>query len=373
MPSRPPDQIRLESEAGTLDVFNSLECVSDILAPAQCGFDVGDDGSFDTLADVVAHGKAFKVYLNDRLRLTGRVYVNEIPVDVTSGTTVNLVVRSILADAHYASADPKVRVQDTSIADFLVAIYAPLGLTRDDFIFDADLERDLMTGVPTKGGAAPADLEPIKLDAAKVNPPESIYEAASKHLKRFGLMHWDTPEGNVYVGAPDDQQRPLYRILCKRGAAAAANNVLSVKRIADWSDVPSQIRVFGGGGVKDVAQAPFGSSNQFTDVVQAGFVRPVLILNEGARSQVEVDAQARRERSKRSMRKDAYEITIDGWSYWDGSRAIPWAINTTADVDVDVIGGPQGLYFVHRVVCRYDTEGAPVTTVNVVGQGIWTV
>jgi hypothetical protein len=71
----------------------------------------------------------------------------------------------------------------------------------------------------------------------------------------------------------------------------------------------------------------------------------VLILNEGARSQAQVDAQARRERSKRSMKKDAYEITIDGWSYWDGANAIPWGINTTADVDVDVIGGPQGLYY----------------------------
>jgi prophage tail gpP-like protein len=97
----------------------------------------------------------------------------------------------------------------------------------------------------------------------------------------------------------------------------------------------------------------------------------VIILNEGARSQAQVDAQARRERSQRSRRKDAYEITVDGWSYWDGARAIPWAINTTADVDVDVVGGPQGLYYVHRVTCRYDAQGAPVTTLNVVAQGIW--
>src|ERR1700729_1610008 len=113
MPSRPPDQIRLESEAGTLDTFNALECVNDILAPAQCGFDIGDDDTFESLESVVAHGKPFKVYLNDRLRLTGRVYVNEIPIQPESGSTVNLVVRSILADAHYASADPKIRVQDT--------------------------------------------------------------------------------------------------------------------------------------------------------------------------------------------------------------------------------------------------------------------
>jgi hypothetical protein len=101
---------------------DALECVNDIFAPAQCGFDVGDDDSYDSLADLVKHGKSFKVYLNDRLRMTGRVYVNEIPVDPTSGSTVNLVVRSILADAHYASADPTARVQDTAIADFLLAI-----------------------------------------------------------------------------------------------------------------------------------------------------------------------------------------------------------------------------------------------------------
>jgi prophage tail gpP-like protein len=299
--------------------------------------------------------------------------VNEIPIEPTSGSTLNLVVRSILADAHYASANPKTRVQGTSIKTFLLALYAPLGVSASDFVFAANVERDLMTGVPTKGGAPPVDLEPIKLEAAKVNPPESIYEAASKHLKRFGLMHWDTPNGQIYVGAPDDQQRPLYKIQCKRGAAAQANNVLTVKRIADWSDVPSEVRVYGGIGVKDVAYAPLGSTAPWTDVVQAGFNRPVIILNDAARSQAQVASQANRERSQRSRKKDAYEVTIDGWSYWDGSQAIPWGVNTTVDVDVDVIGGPQGLYYIHRVACRYDTTGAPVTSLNVVAQGIWAV
>src|SRR5262249_16649732 len=150
-------------------------------------------------------GKPFKVYLNDRLRLTGRVLAQEIPGNAATGSTIQIVVRTKVADAYYTSATLETKVEKTSIKDFLVALYKPLGFTADDFVFKANVERDLMTGVGTKGEAKPAELEPIKLEQAKVHPPETIFEAASRHLKRYGLMHWDTPDGKIFVGAPDDE------------------------------------------------------------------------------------------------------------------------------------------------------------------------
>lgn len=372
MGNRPPDRIRLECEAGTLDRFNSLEITNDISGPSEASFDIGDDGSWPTLADVVAHGKPFKVWLNDRLRLTGRAYANEVPTDASEGTSVNVTVRTILADAHYASAETWVRVQNVSIKDFLLQLYAPLGVGASAFVFNADVERDLMTGVGAKGAAAPANLDPIKLDQAKVNPPESIYDAAAKHLKRFGLMHWDTPGGKIYVGAPDDTQQPVYRLICKRGTRGQGNNVLTCRRVADWSDVPSEVRLYGGTGSKDVAKAPLKAIAGHPDVQKAGFYRPVILVNEAAKAGAQLDAQSLRERATRSLRKDAFEVTVDSWGYWDGSSSttIPWATNTTVDVDVDAVGGPLGLYYIHRVGCRYDAGGAPLASLSLVGQGI---
>ena len=58
---------------------------------------------------------------------------------------------------------------------------------------------------------------------------------------------------------------------------------------------------------------------------------------EGLRTQARAEAQARRELAARSKMKDAWEHTVDEWTYWDGGRAIPWTFNATVDVDVDTI------------------------------------
>lgn len=372
MANRPPESVRLESEAGTLDVFNSLIITNDLFAPAECVFDVGDDGSFPQLERILAHGKTFRVFLNDRLRLTGRIYAQEVPGSAQSGTSVNIVVRTKLADAYYASADPAVRVEKTSIRDYLLALYAPLGFGAADFVFKANVERDVMTGVGTRGERAPANLDPIKLEQAKVSPPESIFVAASKQLRRFGLLHWDTPDGRIFVGVPDDAQEPLYRLVCKRDWRSYENNLIDFRRVADWSEVPSAITVHGGMGAKDVAKAKLRGAAEWADV-KAEFHRPVTLVNEGAKTQAQVEAQARRERAARSKRKDAYEITTDAWSYWDGESAVPYALNTTADVDVDAVGGPRGRYYVYRVSCRQDAQSARTTNLSVVAPGVFEV
>ncbi len=370
---RPDDRIRVESEDGAFDRFNAIEVVNDIMAPSQCIFDVGDDGTFEELKDVIAHGKRFRVYMNDQLRLTGRVIAQEVPISATAGATVTVTVRTLLADAYYSSADPKTRVEKTTIKDFLLALYRPLGIAEADFVLKASLERDLMTGVGTRGETAPANLDAIKVDQARVSPPETIFEAAAKHLRRYGLLHWDTPDGKIYVGAPDDAQRPLYRFLCKRGAAAAGNNTLEARRAVDWSDVPSEVRIYGGQGAKDIVGAKLKGAAEWADVKTAGFYRPVYLLNEGAKTQAQVEAQARRERANRSKRKDTWDMPVDGWSYWNGDVAIPYGINTTADVDVDATGGPAGRYYIHRVSCREDASNGRTSMLSMVAPGIFEV
>lgn len=359
----------MECEAGSFDKFNSIEIVNDITGPAQCGFEIGDDRSFERIAKIVAHGKPIKVFVNDGLRLTGRVYVNDLPGSA-AGTTLNVVVRDLLADAVFASADPKTRVEKTTIRDFLIALWRPLGVTVNDFIFNAALERDLMTGVPTRGGKAPADLEAIKADQAKINPPETIKEASDRHLRRHGLMLWSTPSGRLWVGSPDDRQRPLYRLISKRWPNGGGNNVRDFRATRDWTDVPSELRVFGGQGGKDILKASVKAFEAWLDVIDAGFYRPVWLVNEALPNQAQVDRAARREMATRSKRKDAWTFTVDNWTYWNGSYAVPWANNTTADLDVDAVGGPAGRHYIHRVSLRGDAQSARSATVELVAPGI---
>lgn len=371
---RPVDRITVESEQGIFDRFNSIEITNELGAPTQCVMDVGDDGSYASLADVIGHGRRFRVYLNDKLRMTGRVYIPNTNGNANAGSTTQLTIRGVMADAFFASADPAVRVEKSTIRDFLLKLYAPMGLVERDFVFRADVERDLMTGRSTRGAAPPADLRRMTAKEAKVNPPETIREAAEKHLKRYGLTHWETPDGRVYVGAPDDQQLPLYRFASKRGRGSHANNLLEWQRVADWSDVPSEVNVHGALIGEDFKNRKcVKTSATWPDVQAAGFHRPVLIMDDGSRSASIAQSRANRERTNRSKRKDCYELTVDGWSFWDGASAIPYGINTTCDVDIDAIGSPAGLYYIHRISCVGSSNDGATTSLSIVAPGIFEV
>jgi prophage tail gpP-like protein len=370
---RKPDRVRIEGPRGSFSRFNSINITNDITAPSEASFDVGDDGSWAELADILKHGTRFRVFLNDRLRMTGRVHVRQSPTSTGGGAVIQVTIRTKLSDARFASADPRTRVENTSIGDFIYALYKPLGYERDAFVFAANVERNVMTGVGAKGIVAPADLEPIKQDQAKVNPPETIFDAAARHLKRYGLMHWDTPNGQIYVGRPDDQQQPIYDLRLRRGSAGRGNNLASAQRVQDWSDAPTTVTVFGTRNGKDLFNAPLRGGAGNIDIIDAGFYRPVLIQNESAKNQAQVDSQAKRERSARSKKLDAWECAVDGWSYWDGQKQIPWGTNTTANLSVDTAGGAQGRYYLQKVAVSLTPGGGQTASLSLVAPGTWEI
>ena len=376
MARRPDDAVVVETPSGAFDRFQSLELTTDLLDAAVLSFEVGDDDSAELLERMLAPGREVRVYVNGLLQFTGRAEVNEAPTTADGGATVQVVCRTKMADARYASADPRLSLSGVSIRDFILRLYEPLGYGPGDFVFAPAADRDLVTG--KRGGAEdPVDLEPLKAEQAKVNPPETIFAAAERHLKRHHLMHWDAADGRILVGRPDDGQQPTYRFLCRRGAGSAGNNVLGARRVVDWSEVPSEVWVFGGTGGKDVTRASLRGVSADLDLLAAAastghFARPVLIPAEGAKTQAQVDAQAIRERAARSRRKDAWETDHDAWTWWPGSGAtVPLAINTTADVDVDTAtGSARGRYLLARVSRALSAEGAAAARVSLLAPGV---
>jgi prophage tail gpP-like protein len=375
MATRQPDKIEVLTSEGTLDKFSSLEIRNDIAGPTEASFELGDDGAWSELKSVVTPGSSVIVRLNGKLRLTGRAEVAEVPGDAGSGMAIRLTVRTKMSDARYASADPSVKVKDSSIKDFVLACYAPLGYTESDFAFAPFVARDLMTG--EAGGAAPPfELEPIQEDQAKVNPPETIFEAVERHLRRHRATHWDSPDGRIIVGAPDETQAPKYRLQCKRGPASKANNVLRFNRIADWSEVPSEIVVYGQTSGRDITRASVKGVVEFGPVKDVAgktrhFTRKVILADQATKSLQQAEQKARRELSSRIRRYDAWEFTVDGWSYFDGTKQIPWATNTTTDVDVETLGGVQGRYLIHAVSCSLSTAASATTRLTLSGPGVW--
>lgn len=377
MAQRRADAVRVESLDGdgagpaSFDRFTTLQLSNDLTAPSYAAFELGDDGSWPELADRVRHGRQFRVFVNDQPRMTGRVKVRDAQVDAEGGSAIRFTVQTKLSDALVGSADPRIAQKDLTLKEYLLRLYEPLGFVESDFVFDPRAGRDLLTGAESPGGKSPPDIERIDEERARVNPPEPPFMAADRHLRRHGLMHWDSPDGKIVVGAPNDDQPPRYTLRMLRGRGGQANNLLSFGRTEDWSQVPSLLGVYGSGSKAGFARAKVGALVQDDDVVEAGFYHPVIITADSIATQRLALAAARRELSARQRDKDVITARIDGLSYWTGSERIGWATDTVADVLVDVLGGVVGEYLVHQVMLDRTPSEGDVTSITASRRGLW--
>lgn len=375
---RPRDKVRVAIIAsdtvagGDLDNFTSLVIRNDITMPSEASFELGDDGSWASMGEVFQPGVRFQVYVNDSPKLRGRVEMNDAPLDPDAGAVIRFTVRTKLSDAMYAGANQGIRVQGASIQDFILALYAPLGYRASDFLFLQGTARNLMTGKSEITGETPKDLERIKVSEARVKPPETIYAAADRHLRRHGLMHWDGPNGQIVVGAPGDTQNPIYTFNMFRDPQRSyLNNAMGVTRTQDWSGVPSSVNVYGRGGKRGFTRKGVGATANDLDVTNANFYRPLHILAEGIRTNELAARAASRELAARSRRKDGFGIATDGFSFWDGQETVDYAPDTVARINTDVAGGTSSAYYVHAVSLTRDAKGGDTATLELVKRGIW--
>lgn len=374
MKLRPLDNIVLEGEFGRFDRFEAIELTHDLLASSSCKVKLGDDASFKQLEPIVSPGAKFKIFLNGLLQFTGRVDSFEAPGG-SEATNIELTLRTKMADARYASADPRINVKGATLKQFILELYAPFGYLEPDFQFAAAADADIVTGV-IKGAPAPVDLATIQLDQAKVQPPETVYDAASRHLKRHHMQHWDGADGRILVGTPDDKQDPRYRLMMARGIQSQGNNILDFKRVRDWSEAASVVWAFGGTPTKDVYKDPIKAEDRDPELEAVfarnqHFHRPVLIPNAGSKTIPMAEAAAKRERLARARRKDAWELKVDGWTYWSGGQPVPYAINTTVEIDIHTVGAPKGRYLITKLARSLTPEDGPTTMIEVVAPGVW--
>lgn len=369
------DEVVIESDSGagfdfSCDRATSFEIVNDLLQPTQCLVEFGDDGTWAKVTDALAIGGKFRVSINGQLRMKGRMISPRMPLSADTGATAQMTIRSVMADAQYASCSPTISIRKGTLRDVVLEAYAPLGLTDADFIFDAATAVDLMTGRGV--GSRNVVLDDMKEDQAKVAPPESIYNFVERHLNRHHLSHWDSVDGRIVVGAPDDTQASIYSLRALTGPKAQWNNIVSAERIADYEQVPSILGVFGVGGGKAYAKAKVRAVQEDATLTAAGIYRPVLIIDEGIKTQGQAESRAAREMSVRSRQRDAWRIELDGASYWDGEKSIPWGIDAVADVQCALASGPaSGAYLITRCAIRGDADAGYTTTLDLVAKGIW--
>lgn len=374
------DRVRVEAigvpgsqaAAFNFEDFTSFGLHNTMLGPSECSFELGDDTGYERLSQYLKLGARFRVFVNDRLRLTSRIEQHDAALKADSSMTESFTVRTKLTDAIASSAPLNVRVHNVSIKQFLLAIYASVGVTEADFDFRGDVSRDLITGRSSRGKAPPRPLEPLKEEEQKVQPPESVFAAADRYLRRQGLMHWDGPDGRIVVAAPDDQQSPLYILQCLRGAAGQYNNVLEIERSQDVSEAPTELGVFGTGkGKAGFASVKGAAVVSNPELIAAGFTRRFAILDESMASHELALRRAQRELALKNRGLEKIVVTVDGLAYRDGRDPIPWAPDTTADVLADMIGGALGVYYVEDVMMVRNATDGDKSRLTLCPRGVW--
>lgn len=378
MQRRPTDVLKVEllgsapGAKGVLTNFTSAEIALDLFAPSEASFEMGDDGTWQSGASgSVKPGARYCVTLNGRKMLTGAVHSNDVPVDAPAGAVVRFTIRTKLAEAMYRSADQKIAVKNATLRDFVLAAYAPLGYDEESFIFNADLSRNLRTGKPIKGKSTGIQLAKLTVDEARVSPPEPIFGAVDRHLRRFGLMHWDGPDDTIVIGFPDQGMPPTYVLSARRRSRSGTNNVIGATRSQDYSSSASEVNVYGTSAAKrDFARARISGHAVDPDLIAAGFDRPVNILAEQMLNSTAATNAAWRELSERRQNKDKFITELDGLSYWDGNRLINYAPDTMASYETDVAGGSLGNYYVTRAVLRRDASRGDVAHLTCLKAGI---
>lgn len=371
--------------------WTSLSLTSSILKPAEASFELGDQTGWDRLVELVDLGGQFRVFVDDRLRMTGRIEAKNSVSDARQSATQRFTIRTKLSDALYSGAPQNVRLQGRTMREFILALYADLGLTEADFDFRGNVSRDVMTGRITRGPDAhsrrrgidgrliadpPAGFEALEEteENTKVQPPESIFEAADRHLRRHGLLHWDGPDGRIVVAPPNDMQDALGTLRSIRGEDGGAgqfNNVLSLERDQDVSEAPTEMGVFGMGGKAGFARASVSAVVRNQALIDRGFTRRAAVLDEALTSKAIARHRACREFVTRSRGLDRITVVVDGLSYRDGGDPAPWAPDTTVDVFDDTLGGVLGIYYIEETQMQRDAANGDVTRLSLVKQGVW--
>lgn len=351
--------------------WTSCRISSGIATPAEASFELGDEGGWDRIKKYCDLGAEFIVMVDDRPRFVGRVEALSATSDAKQSATQSFVVRTKLSDAAYASAPQGLQLKGASIKQFVLACYQPLGLTAASFDFRGDVSRDLMTGKSTKGGKAPKNLEPLKAETAKVNPPETIFAAVDRHLRRHGFLHWDGPDGRVVVAAPDDQQEPAFALCSYRPPYGQMNNIKSIERVHDVSQSPTVLGIFGVGGSVSFAKTKISQVLFNQDLIDRGFRRNVVIVDEALRTPAIAASRANREFSTRNRALDRLTVTVDGLSYPEGGVLLPWAHDTVIDITAAQMGGAIGSYYVEEVEMTRNPGDGDNTKITLVKQGVW--
>ena len=148
---------------------------------------------------------------------------------------------------------------------------------------------------------------------------------------------------------------------------------LTAEWIRDLSAVPTVLGVFGEGSKAGYAKSKVRALITDQDAVDAQFYRPVLIIADGITTQAQAEHAAQQEMSTRRLHKDAWTMTVDGLSSWDGSASVPFAIDSPVAVSCGLAAASNGGYYCTKAVMHRSPDNGDTTDLTLIRRGVWVI
>ena len=97
----------------------------------------------------------------------------------------------------------------------------------------------------------------------------------------------------------------------------------------------------------------------------------MMMVNEAIKTDELARRHARRELVNRSKSIDAWSVEMDGLTFWNGSKFIPYGIDTVAEIDSSLAGGPAGAYLLHSITLSRNVAQGDTASLKLLKRGIW--
>lgn len=210
-------------------------------------------------------------------------------------------------------------------------------------------------------GLTASDVQRVALAEARPQAGETVWTFLARHAERFGLGLWFDPIGRLVVSTPDYGGSPLHRIVRRLSHDPSDPNNVIEGSYEESVDRYSEARVYGRTYGTDATRSRF-VGRAFDDSVP--FYRPLVIHDQGAKSEEEATRIAKRELSKYLRNARVLRYVVRGHT----SGGHVYAIDSIVEV-VDEALDVEGSFYVYERTFTGSREQGPRTALSLVPIG----
>lgn len=358
------DRVRLNLGGDDVLIAESYEVRASILSqPAQFSLRLGQGSLIAPLLEKYPPYTPFKLYIGTVLQQTG--FIDGLHAEGSTGATeLTITGQDALMVLHRNEIEAEISLNDDTYTSLTKRALTACGLDPNNLVTSAQADRNLRTGVRVTETGEPTSPDQVITDNTtgtddstttigvvtkkiQTRLGERWFEFVRRYLDRAGLFLWAGADGKFILSAPNPNQKPVYKIVRRRGQDRNAVNVITASFSNDTRGRHTVAVICGrsGGGKHGRAKAITATTddemvNWTKDGIGTGTQIVLVVRDANVHTNEQADFLGHRKIAEE--RRSGYQIsyTLSGHTtptIGGKSRAV-WAPDTIVSVEDDEFG-----------------------------------